>query len=282
MLDHLALVFALVLAAVLIVFLISFLWLYLGSVCRFILLDAIVRERCGGLRTGWRTWRAAGRRWLVWLVVYQCITFFWFLTLIGTPVLGAWLAGWFSPPGDHVGSLVGVGILVLLAVLASAFVVLAVYVLAKDFIPPMMAAESIGVTEAWDRVRRIVRADRVAIAGYLGMKLVLTIGAALIAISIVVAMAVPAVVAFGVPAVWAQGGGVPWGPATIAAAVLAGSIVVGLIVIVMAALSVPFATFFPAYGLYFLASRDTAVDAWMRTPGTETAPAPAVSSTPAP
>jgi hypothetical protein len=43
------------------------LWIYSDCVYRFILLDAVVTGRCR-LREGWRRWRAAGRRYFLWVI----------------------------------------------------------------------------------------------------------------------------------------------------------------------------------------------------------------------
>src|SRR5271168_2876981 len=45
-------------------------WMYVGSVYRFILIESIVTKRVS-LHEGWHKWRAAGRRFFLWRLVYQ-------------------------------------------------------------------------------------------------------------------------------------------------------------------------------------------------------------------
>src|SRR5277367_3491715 len=86
------------------------LWIYSDCVYRFILLDAVVTGQCR-LREGWRRWRAAGRRYLLWVVSFGLAAFALVVVVAGVPVLLAYRAGWFVKPEDHLAALIGGGIL---------------------------------------------------------------------------------------------------------------------------------------------------------------------------
>jgi len=76
------------------------LWMYVGSVYRFILIESIITRRVS-LREGWRKWRAAGRRFFLWRLVYQFAAGIFFTILIGIPLGVAALLGWFNNPDAH-------------------------------------------------------------------------------------------------------------------------------------------------------------------------------------
>jgi hypothetical protein len=122
-------------------------WIYVASVCRFILFDAVLADRCR-LREDWRRWRTAGRRLFGWELAFGFSMLAILLVLIGTPLLLAWRAGIFRDSREHFGMLfVGGVLLVLLAVvllLAGALV----STLATDFLVPLLVMERLGVMEA--------------------------------------------------------------------------------------------------------------------------------------
>jgi hypothetical protein len=51
---------------------------------------------------------------------------------------------------------------------------------AKDFVVPLMALENMGVWDAWQQLLPMLAADKLSYAGYLLMKLVLTIASAIL------------------------------------------------------------------------------------------------------
>jgi hypothetical protein len=84
---------------------------YINSVMRFILFDSIVSRQCH-IRQGWVRNSGHGLRLFVWQILLTLAAFSAFFFLVGVPVAGAWSAGWFAQPREHVLPLVlgGVGL----------------------------------------------------------------------------------------------------------------------------------------------------------------------------
>jgi hypothetical protein len=112
-------------------------------------------------------------------------------------------------------------------------------------------------------------------AGYIGMKIIMTLAAAVmigIATFIVVLVCLIPVGGFGVVAVLlGKTAGLTWNLYTITLTVVVGCIVLAILFYVIALISVPAIVFFPAYSIYFFASRYPALDALLHPP-----PPPAV------
>jgi len=50
----------------------------------------------------------------------------------------------------------------------------------KDFVIPLMAVDNVGVIEGWRRLLQMMKGQKAAYAGYLGMKIVMAIGASVV------------------------------------------------------------------------------------------------------
>jgi hypothetical protein len=135
----------------------------------------------------------------------------------------------------------------------------AVAVLTKDFVVPQMAMEDIGAIEAWRRLLSMMNFEKGGYAGYLGMKVVLALGAAVImsmvTVIVVLLILIP-VGGIGVVAVLGgKAAGLTWNLYTITIAVVVGSMLAVAILYVFSLISVPVIVFFPAYSVYFFAAR---------------------------
>jgi hypothetical protein len=107
----------------------------------------------------------------------------------------------------------------------------------------------------------MVRLETGRFVVYLLLKLVLSI-AATILFSIVAIIPALLVVAPGVVAVLAgKAAGMGWSLVTISLAIIFGSVLLLLLIYLIALVCVPGTVFFPAYALYFLASRYPILDA---------------------
>jgi hypothetical protein len=185
--------------------------------------------------------------------------------------------GWFRNPGDHVLPLVLGGIFVFFVFFVVMVTILVMTVLTKDFVVPQMALENISAVEGWRRLLPMMKAEKGGYAGYIGMKIVLALGAAIV-LGIVTTIAmifmmIP-VGAVGVAVVLAgKAAGMTWTLYTITAAVVAASIAFLIMMYIVSFLSVPGIVFFPAYSLYFLAARYPALSAVLY-------PAPPVAQAP--
>lgn len=233
-------------------------FIYIGSVMRFILFDSIIAKECH-IRKGWDARRREGARLFVWHMLLMVTSIAGFVALIGIPVAGAWTLGWFTFPRDHVLGLILGGCVLLMLFLAFMFTLLLVHVLTKHFVVPQMALEQVSAMEGWRRLWRWIKAEKAGYAGYVGMKIVLAIGAGIV-LGIVTVMAVLTLLLplGGVGAIAVLGGmaaGMKWTFITIALAVLAGCLAFAAILFTASLISVPAVVFFPAYSIYFLASR---------------------------
>jgi hypothetical protein len=134
-----------------------------------------------------------------------------------------------------------------------------VQILAKDFVVPQMALEGLTVTESWQRLLLMLKAEKGQYAGYVGLKIVMAIGAAMIfgiVATIVILIVVIPVGGFGaITVLLGKAAGLTWNAYTITLAILAGCALVLLLLYAISLISVPAIVFFPAYSIYFFASR---------------------------
>jgi hypothetical protein len=173
--------------------------------------------------------------------------------------LMAYLMGFTAHMREHVfvaalgiTTLVGLGLLILVAGMIF-------FVLVKDFAVPIMALENVSVGTAIRRLAQIIDREKGSFAGYIGMKLVLTLGAGLafgIGTAIVVLVVlIPIVVIAVVGTVIGASAGLTWTPTMIALAVALGfNAMLGLMIIILFG-HTPLAAFFPSYGLLYFAER---------------------------
>jgi hypothetical protein len=236
------------------------LFLYINSRMRFVLFDSVIAKRCS-IRQMWRVRARPASRYFAWQVVFTLATFAGMIVIIGIPALIAFLLGWFSPPSQHVGRLILAGLFVLLLFFLYVVAIACVHVFTKDFVVPQMALEDISAFEGWRRLLPMLKTEKLGYAGYAGMKFVLALGAAfavtMAAVVLFLMLLIP-IGGFGLLSVLlAKGAGIglSWNVFTITAAVVAGCVLLFLIFYAVALISVPVIVFFPAYSIYFFASR---------------------------
>jgi hypothetical protein len=240
--------------------------MYISSVMRFILFDSVLAKECH-IREGWSRRQGPGVKLFIWKLLFTLATLGAMIIVVGIPVGFAFAVGWLNEPKEHVLALVLGGIVLFFASLILIVTISVIYVLTKDFVVPQMALEDVGVMEGWRRLWPMMEAEKGGYAGYVGMKIVLAIGAAIIlgiagVICLVIIM-IPAA-AVGVAAVVAgKAAGLTWTFSTIALAVLAGCVLLVVLLFVTALISVPAIVFFPAYSMYFFAARYPALSAML-------------------
>jgi hypothetical protein len=122
-----------------------------------------------------------------------------------------------------------------------------------------MALEDISAIDGWRRLWLWLKADKGGYAGYVGMKIVLAIGASIAVIIVdliaLFVLLIP-VGGIGIVAVLAgKAAGWTWNLYTITLAVVLGCIVLVILLFVFSLISVPVIVFFPAYSIYFFAQR---------------------------
>jgi len=250
---------ALLIAIVIVLgFAFSMLLLYLHSIMRFILFDSVVTKRCE-LGQQWNRRQGVAFKYFLWQIAFSLVTVLGLAFLIGVPAIFAFAAGWLTKPKEHLAPLILCGIALFLVIMAFFLVCAVVQVLTKDFVIPQMALENLDAFEAWHRLLPMLSAEKGPYFGYLLMKIVMAIAAGIL-LAIVATIAVLIVLipvgGFGALAVLAgKAVGLQWNVYTITLAVVVGSIVLLVFFYLIALAAVPIMVFFPAYSIYFLASR---------------------------
>jgi hypothetical protein len=240
------------------------LFIYVSSIMRFVLFDSVMAKECH-IRRFWNARQEPGFRYFVFQLLFSLSLFGSVAILAGTAGVLGFVFGWFRNPAQHVVALVLAGIVFFFAFAALLITALVVMVLTKDFVVPQMAIEDINVTEGWRRLWPMLKMEKGAYAAYMGLKILLAIGAGVMLGIAVLLFVVVLLIPFGITGVVAVLGGrafgLTWNLYTIALAIVAGvsALAVGLYGLLL--MSVPAIVFFPAYSIYFFAARYPALNA---------------------
>jgi hypothetical protein len=233
-------------------------FMYISSVMRFILFDSVMAKECH-IRAGWNRRQGPGLRYFLWKLVYLLVMLAGLIVLVGIPAGLAFAAGWLREPKEHVAPLALGAILVFFVLLIFVFLLALVFVLTKDFVVPQMALEDIGVMEGWRRLWWMIKAEKGGYAAYIGMKIVMAIGAGIAvgiaAVILGLIIAIPTVGLSILAVITGKSAGLTWNAYTITLAVVVGCILLAGFMYVIALISVPIVVFFPAYSIYFFAAR---------------------------
>ena len=250
----------LIVAVLILAVILFFVFLNISSVFRFILFESVLKKQCS-IGEGWQRWHRAGRGFFLWQLVFLISTWLFLGILIGIPLAVAIAAGWLANPGQHTGPFIAGLILLVGLAIVLVLVAVAVQVLARDFLVPIMALEGLDFADGWSRLLAMIRPEPGKYVVYLLLKLVLSIAAGILfgiaAIVPIVVIVVPAVILVLVGKVVGLG----WTVTTISLAVILGSILLLILIYLIALVSVPATVFFPAYSIYFFASRYPNLDA---------------------
>lgn len=240
------------------------LFLYVNSVMRFVLFDSVVAKEC----RIWHSWsrrQGPGRRFFVWQILLAVVSVVALTILIGIPAGFAFVVGWLRNPKEHMIPLILGGMALFFVFLLFVVIQLLIHVMTKDFVVPQMALEEISAIEGWRRLWPQIKLEKGGYAAYIGMKIVMAIGAAIIlGIASAIVMLLFLIPIGGLGAVAVIGGmaaGLTWNLYTITLAVVVGSIAIFSLLYVISLISVPAVVFFPAYSIYFFASRYPALEA---------------------
>ncbi|MGC2225999.1 MAG: hypothetical protein WA578_03400 [Candidatus Sulfotelmatobacter sp.] len=257
--------------------------MYISRVMRFILFDSVMAKECH-IRQGWSRRQGPGLRYFLWKLAYLVVTLGGLIVLVGIPAGFAFAAGWFKEPKAHMVPLVLSGIFLFFVVLIFVLVLAVIFVLTKDFVIPQMALENIGVMEGWRRLWWMIKSEKGSYAAYIGMKIVMAIGAGIIVgiatVILGLIIAIPTALFSILAIVTGKTAGLTWNAYTITLAVVVGCVLFAGFLYVVSLISVPVIVFFPAYSIYFFAARYPALSAALYPP---TAPSvPQVLPGPAP
>jgi hypothetical protein len=280
--EHIGQFLGLILVGVFAAIVLAFAFMYINSVFRFILFDSVLRRECS-IGEGWRKWRRAGGRFFLWQIVFLIATWLSLAVLVGLPLALAFAAGWTTDLRQHIGRLI-VGVILLVGLFV-VFVLAAavVQVLAKDFLVPLMALENLDFADGWHRLLAMIRREKGRYAVYLLLKLVLSIAAGILFTIIAIIPALFIVVPGVVAVLVGKAAGMGWNVTTISLAIIFGSLLLLLLIYLIALVSVPATVFFPAYAMYFFASRYPNLDALLNPVPTSPAPElPPVPESPPP
>jgi hypothetical protein len=253
-----ALLIPLIIMAVIGVALLWLLFLYINSRMRFILFDSVVARKCE-VRRMWRARRGPALQYFLWQIVFSLVAFAGIVVVVGIPALGALLLGWFSHPHEHIAGLILTGVAVFFAFMACIVLFICVHVFTKDFVVPQMALENISAFEGWRRLLPMLRAEKGGYAGYAGMKIVMALGAAFAVTVVVVILVLMLLIPIGgvglLSVLFGKAAGLTWNVFTITLVVVAGCMFLLVLFYGAALISVPVIVYFPAYSIYFFASR---------------------------
>lgn len=251
--------------------------MYISSVMRFILFDSVLNRACH-IREGWTRRQGPGWKYFLWQIGYALVTMAALVILLGIPAGIAFGLGWFDRPREHVLGFVLGGIVLFLLALVFGVSAAVVQVLTKDFVVPQMALEGIGAVEAWRRLWPVIQLEKGGYAAYIGMKILLAIGAGIIVgiVSLILALivAIPAVGLGIVAVLTGKSAGFTWNAYTITMAIVVGCILLAAFLYFMALVSVPVIVFFPAYSIYFFAPRYRALSLILYPPPPQPPPQP--------
>jgi hypothetical protein len=237
---------------------------YVSSVMRFVLFDSVLAKECH-IRDGWSRRQGPAWKLFLWHLGLMAVAAMVALVLVGVPAAFAFAMGWLSPPKDHVLPLV-LGGIVVFGLMFLFFIALAVVgVLTKDFVVPQMALENMGALEGWRRLWPMIQLEKGGYAIYIGMKIVMAMGAGIVIaiVSVILALlfAVPVIGVVLAMIFAGKGAGFSWNAFTITAVVVAGCVMFAVFFYLVALISVPAIVFFPAYSIYFFAPRYRALSA---------------------
>ncbi len=257
--------------------------LYIHSVFRFMLFDAVLYDRTE-LGEGWRRWQELGASYFYWQLGFTVAMGGAFGLAVGLPVYLAFRAGVFKEPGEHVALLILGGIVLFFVLIGIVIVGAVIALFARDFVVPVMALDSVGVLEGWRRVRPLLGAEKWSYAGYVGMKIVLTIAAAIVfgilSVVVLLVLLIPMFLVGVAVGIGAAAGGLTWNVVTIAAVVVAALVALAVLLYVLGFVMTPSAVFFQSYTLHFFSGRYAAL-AERLYPATPPSPPPMPSPQPA-
>jgi len=237
---------------------ISLIFLYLFCRFRFVLFDSVITTQ-PAVGRGWRLYASQANHYFGFWLVFRLVSFGVYALIIGIPLWHAYKNGALSGDGSLLVLLKLVASIALLALLAS-MVFAIISTLMKDFIMPIMALDNFALGDAWSALWRVIASEPGAWAGYLGMKLLLSLGAGIVlTIAFVIAL-LPAFVVIGIPT----------GLLVVAGVLVlkSGAVAVGVVICAIAGLlaatalcciymvlTAPLTVFFASYAFYFFGGR---------------------------
>lgn len=270
----------LIIAAVIVfVFILGLVFVFISSRFRFILFDSVIYGQAS-IGRAWSAYRDAANRYLGFSLVWGFFSLLIAGLMIGLPVWRAYKRGVFSG-GDILGPIL---VLVFSIIFMLGLFVLVNYVIGtifRDFVAPLLALDQLRLGEAWSHAWQLMRAEPGAFAGYIGLKVLLgiaaAIGMAFASIIVVIALFIPAIIiALVLIAVGSALGSKAAIAALVAVGVALALVFLAALFTISLALQAPVVVFFESYRQYFFAGRCPRLEAllWPAPPVQPTPPAP--------
>ena len=232
--------------------------MYVNSVMRFILFDSVLAKECH-IRRGWSRRQTPGWKYFWWQLGFTAATLAGLAILVGIPAGIAYAMGWFAEPRQHLFPLIVAGIVLFFLFMILAIVAAVIQVFTKDFVVPQMALEGISAVEAWRRLWPMIKTEKGGYAAYIGMKIVMAIGAGIVigiaGVILFLFVLIPIAGVWIAAIIGGKAAGLTWDVFTITIAIVAGCIMLAILFYLTALISVPVIVFFPAYSIYFFAPR---------------------------
>jgi hypothetical protein len=261
---------------------ISLIFLYLFCRFRFVLFDSVITTQ-PAVGRGWRLYASQANRYFGFWLVFRLVNLGVIALIIGVPLWHAYKSGALGGD-DSLLVLFKLFASIALGAIAAGIVFAIISTLMKDFIMPIMALDDLALGDAWSALWRVIASEPRAWAGYLGMKLVLTIGAGIaLAIASFIVL-IPAIVLLGIPV----GIFVGLGVFTLKTAGLAVGVAMFAIGGLIAAaggcciymlLTAPITVFFASYAFYFFGGRYPKLGALLWPQPTPVTPVPQMAGT---
>lgn len=237
-------------AIVLLVLVFVIVFMYFGCVFRFVLFDAVLTGRYR-LREGFGRWQHFGTKFFWWSLGYLFV-----VMAVAIPLVLMIAGGFSRVKGTATAAgilLIVVGfLLALVAIIAASLI----FVLTKDFVIPIMAFNHVDTMDGWSILKQMIKSDPLSYLGYIGMKIVLAMGAgivmmiATVVVVIFIGLPIGIVIALIVAAAFA---------ANKIVGIMLAVVLIGIAVLVfmflMGLLGVPVASFFQAYAIQFFGRR---------------------------
>jgi hypothetical protein len=256
--QHSSLIFLLIVFALVL----GLCFLYLRSVFRFILVDALVKREVAP-RRAWSALRTLGESYFWWLVgtLVGLATAFSLMVIVAFPGLHAAST---SGPGKLFATAFLVLTLSLIVLLGLAVALL--IMLTDDLVVPLMYADRLPLPSAWRKLWQKMRHDPAPFAVYILLRFLLSVGVSVAVLLFLVPLLVGVfsgaaiVAAVVVLALHLMGLTWAWSLPTISLA-FTGLVLLGaILVILLSAVGMPGQVFLQDFGLRFIAARSPSLE----------------------
>jgi hypothetical protein len=251
-------------------------FVYLFCRFRFILFDSILQND-PQIGRGWRRYGREANRYFGFVVSFMVASGIALALVVGLPLWRAFKSGVFKSD-NPLPALLAYLLPMLLGVFLFGIIAASIASLANDFAVPLLALDDKTIGGAWSALKEMISAEPWAFAGYLGMKVVLSIAAGIVIgiamIIVILVLAIPAVVVVAMLAYVLKDSGAAGMTIGILLAAIGILVTTALLLILSMLASAPVAVFFTSYAFYFLGGRYPRLGAllWPQPPASVTPP----------